>query len=74
MVALRMGIKYCRVNNLFPLILETDSQVVKNMVDGSWDTPWEVVLEIKRIQVLMKVMEVAIEHTLREGNKVADFF
>ncbi|WMV50801.1 hypothetical protein MTR67_044186 [Solanum verrucosum] len=57
-VAWRMGKEYSRVNNLFPLTLETDSQVVKNMVDGSWDIPSEVSLEIRIIQELMKGMEV----------------
>ncbi|KAH0720359.1 hypothetical protein KY285_005160 [Solanum tuberosum] len=72
-VAWRMGKEYCRVNNLFPLTLETDSQAFKNMIDGSWDIPWEVSLEIRIIQELMKGMEVVIEHTLREGNRMADF-
>ncbi|WMV12206.1 hypothetical protein MTR67_005591 [Solanum verrucosum] len=53
--------------------METDSLAVKNMVEGAWHIPWEVTMEIRRIQVLKEGLEVAIEHTLREGNKLADF-
>ncbi|XP_049359182.1 uncharacterized protein LOC125823854 [Solanum verrucosum] len=64
----RIGI----ANNLVAEVVAL-RMAVKNMVDGSWDIPWEVSLEIRRIQELMKGMEVVIEHTFREGNKVADF-
>jgi len=43
------------------------------MVEGDWHIPWEVSLEINRIRVLKEGLNVAIEHTLREGNKLADF-
>uniref|UniRef100_A0A0V0HEC1 Putative ovule protein n=1 Tax=Solanum chacoense TaxID=4108 RepID=A0A0V0HEC1_SOLCH len=72
-VAMRLGLEYCKYHNLFPLIMETDSLAVKNMVEGAWHIPWEATMEIRRIQVLKEGLEVAIEHTLREGNKLADF-
>ncbi|WMV41937.1 hypothetical protein MTR67_035322 [Solanum verrucosum] len=31
-------------------------------------------MEVKRIKMLMKDKEVTVEHTLREGNQLADFF
>ncbi|WMV25103.1 hypothetical protein MTR67_023354 [Solanum verrucosum] len=31
-------------------------------------------MEIKRIRMLMKDKEVTVEHILREGNQLADFF
>ncbi|WMV09707.1 hypothetical protein MTR67_003092 [Solanum verrucosum] len=43
------------------------------MVEGDWHIPWEVTLEINMIRVLKEGLDVAIEHTLREGNKLADF-
>lgn len=72
-VALRLGLEFCRNHNLFPLVMETDSLAAKNMIDGLWNFPWEVALEIRRIQVLNEGLEVAVEHSLREGNKLEDF-
>ncbi|KAH0761061.1 hypothetical protein KY290_017134 [Solanum tuberosum] len=51
-VALRLGMEFCRNQNLFPLVMETDSLASKNMIDGLWNFPWEMALEIRRIQVL----------------------
>ncbi|KAH0722504.1 hypothetical protein KY289_005548 [Solanum tuberosum] len=72
-IAIRLGLEYCRIHNLFPFVLETDSLAVKKMVEGDWHIPWEVSLEINRIRVLKEGLNVAIEHTLREGNKLAYF-
>ncbi|WMV47399.1 hypothetical protein MTR67_040784 [Solanum verrucosum] len=43
------------------------------MVEGVWHKPWEVTMEVRRIQILKDGLEVAIVHTLREGNKLTDF-
>jgi len=72
-VALRLGLEFCKNKNLFPLVMETDSLASKNMIDGLWNFPWEVALEIRRVQVLKEGLEVAFEHSLRDGNKLADF-
>ncbi|KAH0679086.1 hypothetical protein KY284_020171 [Solanum tuberosum] len=53
-VAMRLGLEYCRIHNLFPLVPEIDSLAVKKMVEGDWHIPWEVSLEINRIRVLNK--------------------
>lgn len=34
-LAIRIGLEYCRNHNLFPLILETDSLAAMNMVEGA---------------------------------------
>ncbi|WMV10913.1 hypothetical protein MTR67_004298 [Solanum verrucosum] len=41
------------------------------MIEGDWHRPWEVTMEVRRIQIMKGGL--AIVHTLREGNKLADF-
>ncbi|KAH0711960.1 hypothetical protein KY289_007919 [Solanum tuberosum] len=72
-VAIRLGLEYCRIHNLLPLILETDSLAAMKMIEGAWHRPWEVTMEVRRIQILKEGLEVAIVHTLREGNKLVNF-
>lgn len=31
---------YCVDNELYPLILETNSFVMKKIIEGEWDPPW----------------------------------
>ncbi|KAH0670783.1 hypothetical protein KY289_025276 [Solanum tuberosum] len=56
-VALRLGLEYCVQHNLLPVTLETDSLSLKNILDGSWEIPWGIVMEVKRIKMLMKDKE-----------------
>ncbi|KAH0776320.1 hypothetical protein KY290_007731 [Solanum tuberosum] len=67
-VALRLGLEYCVQHNLLLVTLETDSLSLKNILDGIWEIPWSIVMEIKKIRMLMKDKEVTVEHILREGN------
>lgn len=48
--ALHDGLEFCMNNNLFPLVLETDSLFLGNIVEGVWDTPWNIYMEVHRIQ------------------------
>lgn len=73
-IALKMGLQFCVSNNLLPVILETDSLMVSQILGGNWETPWSVSLMIKKIQWLRKAGGVEVSHVLREGNKVADYF
>ncbi|WMV55803.1 hypothetical protein MTR67_049188 [Solanum verrucosum] len=43
------------------------------MIERAWHIPWKVSMEVRRIHVLKEGLEVAIVHTPREGNKLADF-
>lgn len=70
---MRMGLEYCVEHNLFPLILETDCLVVKHFFKKTWDVPWSIGMEIRRIQRLMKGLQVVLKRTFTEVNKVADF-
>lgn len=73
-VALRLGLEFCVQHNLLPVILEIDSLSLKNILDGIWEIPWVIVMEIEGINMLMKDKEVIVEHILREGNQLTNFF
>ncbi|KAK6786523.1 hypothetical protein RDI58_015048 [Solanum bulbocastanum] len=72
--AIKMGLKFCIAKELLHVTLETDSLIVKKMIDGEWEVPWSVSVEIRKIRHLMKEREIVIEHIFKKGNKVANFF
>lgn len=53
--------------------LETYYLLVQKFLDGRWKFPWCIEIEIRRVQTLIKKVEVVLERTLGECNKVADF-
>ncbi|KAH0685725.1 hypothetical protein KY290_017253 [Solanum tuberosum] len=69
-IALRNGLEYCILHDLLPMILETDSLILKKILDGIWDVPWYNIMEVKRINSLKDGKEVEIEHTFREVNMI----
>ncbi|XP_019225001.1 PREDICTED: uncharacterized protein LOC109206620 [Nicotiana attenuata] len=71
--AIVQGLEYCVEHNLHPLILETDSLVMKKVIEKEWDTPWTISQEVRRIKEIMDNFNVIIQHVFREGNVVADF-
>ncbi|XP_070032252.1 uncharacterized protein [Nicotiana tomentosiformis] len=44
------GLEYCMEQGLHPLILETDSLLMKKVIEGEWDPPWSLVEEVKKIK------------------------
>ncbi|KAH0764524.1 hypothetical protein KY285_000395 [Solanum tuberosum] len=71
--ALGVGLIYCINHNIFPLILETDSLVTKKVLDGVWEVPWSISVEVRGIKSMVETYNVEIKHIFREGNKLADF-
>lgn len=39
-VAIWLSFEFCRKNNLFPLIIETDTLAAVNIIKGAWNFPW----------------------------------
>nr|XP_016504630.1 PREDICTED: uncharacterized protein LOC107822596 [Nicotiana tabacum] len=64
---------YCMEQQLHPLIMETDSLVMKNIIDDEWETPWCIGTEVRKIKEIKESYNVLFQHVYREGNKVADF-
>lgn len=71
--AMMKGLVFCVEHDIQPLILETDSIMLKNMVEGRWETPWCISTEVEKIRRVMENFNVIIHHIYREGNTLADF-
>ncbi|XP_075082433.1 uncharacterized protein LOC142166835 [Nicotiana tabacum] len=67
------GLAYCVERQLHPLIMETDSLVMRKIIDGEWATPWCIGAEVRKIKHIKNNYNVVFEYVLREGNSVADF-
>ncbi|XP_070018000.1 uncharacterized protein [Nicotiana sylvestris] len=70
--AILQGLESCVEHDLHPLILETDSLVMKKVIEGEWDPPWVVANDVKKI-IEKGNFNVIFQHVFREGNSVADF-
>lgn len=70
--AIRIGIDYCLQHGLVPLIIETD--LAQKVLNGIWEVPWLITLDVSYIKSLLMNREVEVVHTYREGNTLADFF
>lgn len=53
--------------------METVSLSVKKILDGLWEIPWNVAMDVRKIWRLMEGVPIVVEHVYREGNKLADF-
>lgn len=73
-MALISGLENYVEHHFLFVILESDSLSLKNILDGNWEFPWCIDMEVKRIRMLTPEKEVVVEHTLREGNKLANVF
>ncbi|XP_060200867.1 uncharacterized protein LOC132629156 [Lycium barbarum] len=71
--AILEGLKYCVEKEIQPLVVETDSLLLKNVVEGVWRIPWCIITEVERIQKMMGTFNVIMHHVYREGNSLADF-
>lgn len=70
---MELGIEYCVPKGYLPLTIETDSFITKRIVDGVWDVPWIVTMDVKSIKVSLHRRNVEVIHTFTEVNKLADF-
>ncbi|KAH0651818.1 hypothetical protein KY285_030681 [Solanum tuberosum] len=73
-VAIKEGIKFCIDRNLLPLIVETDSHTMVQLLEERWEVSWSVVMEVEAIKRMRENIPIHVKHTLREGNTLADFF
>ncbi|XP_075084894.1 uncharacterized protein LOC142168132 [Nicotiana tabacum] len=71
--AILQGLEYCVTHDLHPLILETNSLVLKKVIEGKWVTPWCIGAEVQKIRGLREHFNVIFQHVYREVNTVADY-
>lgn len=65
---------FCKENRIEQVIIETDFMAMVQILEGKWEISWSVSLEVNSINRLMSVLSVRVQHSLREGNALADFF
>ncbi|WMV08575.1 hypothetical protein MTR67_001960 [Solanum verrucosum] len=44
------------------------------ILQGNWEVPWSVTMEVNSIRALMCNIPVRVIHIFKEGNTLADFF
>ncbi|XP_070055030.1 uncharacterized protein [Nicotiana tomentosiformis] len=66
------GLLYCVDKQLHPLIMETDSLVMKKIIENEWECPWTIRAYVKKIKEIKDNYNVLFKHVFREGNAVAD--
>lgn len=54
-------------------MIETDSLLIKNILEEIWEQPWNIVNRAEEIKTLMARGVFQVVHVLREGNKLADY-
>ncbi|KAH0636681.1 hypothetical protein KY289_036596 [Solanum tuberosum] len=57
-ITVREGLQYCWEQSLIQVILESDSYALVKMLNGEWDVPWSVTLEVNSMNRLRELMTV----------------
>ncbi|XP_075080475.1 uncharacterized protein LOC107786790 [Nicotiana tabacum] len=65
------ALRICRSLNYSNIWLQTDSLLLKNIIDGIWKPP-NIVEQVEEIRRLKERCNLRISHVFREGNKLAD--
>ncbi|XP_075083805.1 uncharacterized protein LOC142167791 [Nicotiana tabacum] len=70
--AILQRLEYCVEHDLHPLILETDSFVMKKVIEGEWDPPWIIAQDVKKIIEMKDNFnnDVYIKGSSREGSEL----
>lgn len=43
--------------------METNFLYIKNVLDGGWEIPWSILVEVTRIKTIMKDVNALVKHT-----------
>ncbi|XP_019241016.1 PREDICTED: uncharacterized protein LOC109221004 [Nicotiana attenuata] len=70
--AILEAMKFCVRHEYVLIELHTDSMMMKHVITGEWDVPWNIAEHVEEIKELMNRTNVTVTHTLREGNRLAD--
>lgn len=73
-IAIKECLRFCRDNSIHLIEVETDSWTLVQVLQGEWEVPWCVVLEVNFIRELMSQVTARVVHSLWEGNTLADYF
>lgn len=59
---MRMRLEYFLGHNLLPITMETNSFILKKILDCIWEVPKEIALDITRIKHMMENNAARVEH------------
>ncbi|XP_070020607.1 uncharacterized protein [Nicotiana sylvestris] len=71
-VATAEALKMCKSLNYFRIWLQTDSMLLKNIIEESWNPPWYITKHVEEILRLKEQSIIKVTHIFREGNTLAD--
>ncbi|MCD9638650.1 hypothetical protein HAX54_022740, partial [Datura stramonium] len=67
-------LEFCCTNNLSNNIVEIDSLALINFIEGKWEVPWSVAMEVNYINLLKRKLSARVQHAFREGNALTDYY
>nr|XP_016466901.1 PREDICTED: uncharacterized protein LOC107789578 [Nicotiana tabacum] len=68
------ALRFCRFQQYSHVWLQTDSMLLKKIMDGIWKPPWIISEQVEEMMQLMNGGNYTVTHIHREGNKLADHF
>nr|XP_016509454.1 PREDICTED: uncharacterized protein LOC107826922 [Nicotiana tabacum] len=66
------ALRFCRFQQYSHVWLQTDSMLLKKIMDGIWKSPWIISEQVEEMMQLMNGGNSTVTHIHREGNKLAD--
>jgi len=66
------ALRFCRFQQYSHVWLQTDSMLLKKIMDGIWKPPWIISEQVEEMMQLMNGGNYTVTHIHREGNKLAD--
>ncbi|XP_070008763.1 uncharacterized protein [Nicotiana sylvestris] len=66
------ALRFCRFQQYSHVWLQTDSMLLKKIMDGIWKPPWIIYEQVEEMMQLMNEGNCTVTHIHREGNKLAD--
>jgi len=70
-ISIRTGFSYCFEKQLSKVIIEIDSLALVHILNGEWEVPWRVTMEVNSINRLRNSLT---QNSLRIENTLVDFF
>ncbi|XP_060171020.1 uncharacterized protein LOC132602004 [Lycium barbarum] len=71
-LAILKGLQWCNDHGFHDFVIESDSQMVIHMINGTYNTPIVLRDQIRKIRQTMSQGRIIAQHCFREANFVAD--
>ncbi|XP_070003073.1 uncharacterized protein [Nicotiana sylvestris] len=66
------ALRFCRFQQYSHVWIQTDSMLLKKIMDGIWKPPWIISEQVEEMMQLINGGNYTVTHIHREGNKLAD--